>query len=496
MTAALAIPQVEIDREWIARRGLAEFVRRAWGEVEPSAPLVWSWHLEAICEHLAAVSRREIHDLVINVPPGCSKSLGVSVLWPAWVWTWDPGHRWIAASYSERVAYRDADKMRELVKGEWYRGLWPEVEVPQGRGTRDAVSMFKTTAGGFRFTTTVRGQLTGEHGDTMVIDDPIDPQGAAAVSGRELDEVLFWWNSVAQTRFRDHDRSARVCIMQRLHQRDLSAEMRRQGATVLCLPMRFDPGHPDRWRGDPRTRPGELLVPARISEPAVRRLERVLGVMQAAAQLGQRPAPPGGSIFKQADFQYWTELPPGGEWLLSMDCAFKKTEDSSFVVVQAWYRCEGRFYLVDQHRARMDFPASVKALVAMARRYPKAFRKLVEGKANGPAVVAVLKGKLPGLVEIEPDGGKEARAHAVSPLVEAHDVYLPDPERARYDDGRVGARWVTESEPEDPTPGGFVGEVTVFPRAATNDQTDTMTQALNHLASRHASRLAAAMASL
>jgi predicted phage terminase large subunit-like protein len=466
------VPQADLDRERIRRRGFSEFVRRAWSTVDTS-PLVWSWHLDAICEHLEAVTRREIRDLVINVPPGFGKSLLVSVLWPVWVWTVDPQHRWIAASYAgDGVALRDARRARSLVESRWYQERWPHVRFPRDKTASTSVSLYYTTAGGMRYTTTVRGAVTGQHGDTHVIDDPVDPAGANAVSGRELDEVNVWDSETMSTRFRDHRNKARVLVMQRLHARDLSAQWIKNGATVLCLPLRFERDHPHRWPRDPRTNDGELLDPVRMPEAQATALEKSLGPYGSAAQAQQRPAPREGGIFKVGWWKFWTELPAGGTWALSVDCAFKETETSSFVVVQAWYQHGPNFYLVDQTLERMGFERTVAAIRAMAARYPKARRKLVEAKANGAAVVDVLKRDLPGLVLVEPMGGKEARAHAIEPLVSAGNVFLPDPDRAAYDDGRIGAAWVRDE---------FLPEANLFPRASTDDQIDTMTQLLNEL---------------
>src|SRR6266511_747734 len=108
MTALAALPaRTDLDRERVRRGGLREFVKRAWHLVDTS-PLRWNWHMDAVCEHLEAVTRREVTDLVINVPPGCSKSLLVSVLWPAWVWALEPDHRWIATSFDRDLSFRDA----------------------------------------------------------------------------------------------------------------------------------------------------------------------------------------------------------------------------------------------------------------------------------------------------------------------------------------------------------------------------------------------------
>lgn len=468
-------PDVERDRDAIARGGLMEFVRRAWKVVEPSKALIENWHMQAMCECLEAVSKRDIRRLVINIPPSTSKSIIVSVLWLAWHWTWQPGHWWLSGSYSGPAVLRDADRMRSLITSPWYRERWPNVQIPTGRAQSDAVSIFTTTAGGrCRSLTIPGGAWTSEHCDTMDIDDPTSPKLADATSGRNLDAVLEFFHTTALTRFRDHNDNAIVCTAQRLHQRDLPAEMIRLGAEVLCFPMRFEANHPHRSPRDPRTVDGELLDPVRFTPAIVAEMERNLGPYAAAAQLQQRPVPAGGGVFQESWIKYWTELPTGGTWSLSVDCAFKDGAGNSWVVVQVWLHVGPNFYLVDQWREHASFTRTVEMVEAAARAYPLAFEKLIEDKANGSAVIDTLEKKLPGLKAINPDGGKETRAHATTPLVAGGNVLVPHPTNARYADGRRGAPWVEED---------FLPEVLAFPNAATDDQVDTMTQYLNHAAS-------------
>lgn len=491
-----ALSPALVDRELVRRRGLKEFVQVAWPQVEASG-LIWNWHLDAMVEHLEAVTRREIRDLAINVPPGLSKSRVVSILWPAWMWTLDPGRRFLVASFSADVVYRDARKMRELVRSSWFQARWPGlVQFKNDRSASDAVGLFENSARGFRKSDTIQGQWTGEHGDDLVVDDPIDPLGAT--SAAELDAVIEWYTGTMPTRFRDHARSTRTLIMQRIHAKDLTPEFVRAGATVLCLPMRFNPSHPHRWPRDPRTVKGELICPERIPEEEVQRIEKRLGPTRAAAQLDQLPVPPGGGVFQRAWFQFWTELPEKTSgWALSVDCTFKNTSDSDFVVIQVWCTSGPNHYLVDQRRERMGFNATVKAIRAMCEKYPRVVRKLIEDKANGSAVIETLKHELSGVLPVEPDGGKEARANAVQPLVAAGNVFVPHPTRARYSDGRVGAPWVGDArddgtEPMDPAE-TFLHEVTTFPKAEHDDQVDGMTQFLNSVSGSFAARMKAAV---
>src|SRR3954462_14984363 len=112
-----------IDAELVRRGGLLEFVRQAWPLVE-SAPFVASWHIGAMCEFLQAVNARQIRTAVINIPPGCSKSLLVSTLYPAWVWTCAAGERFMCASYDASLSYRDAKPHKDLFTSAWYQRRW------------------------------------------------------------------------------------------------------------------------------------------------------------------------------------------------------------------------------------------------------------------------------------------------------------------------------------------------------------------------------------
>lgn len=485
MTLALSPTAADVDRERVRRRGLREFVRLAWPKVEPAA-LQWSWHHDAMCEHLEAVFKDEIESLVINIPPGMSKSLICSVLYPAWVWTQRPDWRWITASYSDTVVLRDARKARTLIESDWYRERWPEVQLPGDASASKAVGSYYTTAGGMRFSTTVRGSVTGQHGDGHIIDDPHDPAGVASVA--ELEATITWRRETMATRFRDPKHPRNVLVMQRLHERDLTSEFIREGATVLCLPMRFARAHPHRWERDPRTTEGELLMPERYPEAVVQRLETTkLGPTAAAAQLGQLPNPAGGGTFKREYFaRRWVHLPTGGVWTISVDATFKKTDDSDFVAMQAWLSVGTTHYLVDQVRGRMGFAETCVQLLALCEKYPQATGKLIEDKANGSAIIDALKSKVMGLVPVEPEGGKEARAQASEPLWAAGNVVIPDEHHAHYPDGRVGAPWVA----------GFVAEHLAFPRGAHDDQVDASTQYLTRQAKSFASQLEQAMEQL
>jgi predicted phage terminase large subunit-like protein len=237
------------------------------------------------------------------------------------------------------------------------------------------------------------------------------------------------------------------------------------GYEHLCLPAEFAP---DRrcvtsigW-SDPRQDRGELLWPQKFSQADLDGLKKTLGSYRYAAQFQQRPAPAEGGIFKRHWLRYYRpanlELPPVqvrmpdgsvqsfvavplpeqfDEGAQSWDPAFKNLETSDYVVGQVWAAKGADRFLLDQVRERMDMPRMLEAIRALSARYPFAAAKFVEDRANGPAVIASLKHEIPGLIPVNPEGGKIARAAAVSPQIEAGNVYLPHPKIAPWVDALI-----------------------------------------------------------
>jgi predicted phage terminase large subunit-like protein len=254
----------------------------------------------------------------------------------------------------------------------------------------------------------------------------------------------------------------------------------------LCLPAEYEgPGRTTAIGfSDPRTEIGQLLWLERYGPKEIADLKTSLGSYAAAGQLQQRPSPAGGGIFKRHWFRFFqprganlppviVRLPDGtqmsivaieapyqvDEQIQSWDCAFKDLDTSVYVVGQSWGRKGSMFLLGHQMRARMDCPATVTAVREMSRLWPYTGTKLIEDKANGAAVIQMLAREITGLLPVNPQGGKIGRAQAISPLVEAGNVYLPHPDYAP---------WVND----------FIEECVQFPNGAHDDQVDAMTQAL------------------
>lgn len=340
---------------------LTEFLKSGWRYIDPS-PYVPGWHLDAIAEHLEAVTRGEIRRLLINVPPRTSKSSMVSVAWPAWTWCRaddtplsGPQVQFLFASYAQSLSLRDSVKMRRLVESPWYQKQWGSRFVLTS--DQNTKIRFENDRGGYRLATSVGGALTGEGAGIIVCDDPHNAVEMESETVRRA--TLAWWDESLSTRLNDPKTGAFVVIMQRLHEEDLSGHIlsRQEGDwTHLCLPMRFDPSRrceTDIGFTDPRKEDGELLCPERFGEKEVSDLESRLGPFAAAGQLDQAPTPRGGGIIKKEWWQPWTEdhYPACELVIASLDTAYTEKEENDASALTIWGLFRG-----GGERAAKDYP--------------------------------------------------------------------------------------------------------------------------------------------
>lgn len=293
--------QNNLDRD-IERAGvsLSSFTKAAWHVLEPGQPYKHGWHLDAISDHLEAVTQGQILRLLINIPPGTMKSLSVGVMWPAWEWGPQglPHMRYLGTSHSLPLGIRDNLKMRRLITSEWYQERWGrQVELTSDQ---NAKTKFENTATGFREAMAFTG-LTGSRGDRVLIDDPLSVDNANSDAERE--NVNSTFRESVPTRLNNPDRSAIVVVMQRLHEEDVSGLIMANdfGYEHLMLPMEFEPErrcYTSIGFKDPRTQEGELLFPERFPREVVERDKKVMDAYAVAGQFQQRPAPREGGLFK------------------------------------------------------------------------------------------------------------------------------------------------------------------------------------------------------
>lgn len=409
--------------------------------------------------------------LIITMSPQEGKSTRVAKDFPTWVLKHRPHTRIVTASYGQGLANRNGRAIRNTIQTNPQLGM----RIAADNGSASEWQLQGHHGGGV-VSVGIGAGLTGRPADLMVIDDPIKDR-TEADSKVFRQNVWDWWTDVASTRLAPG--APVVVILTRWHKDDFAGRLlaAEDGHLwrVVNIPAQAD-HNPDEGHVDALGRaPGEYMLSARGRTTAQWEAIKTRSGSRTWNALYQgRPTSAGGGMFKRDDWGTYDHplhvvrddgahlLSHYDDLLISWDLTFKGTEGTDFVCGQVWMRRGADAYLLDQVHARMDFPETCRQVRQLAARWPQALLKIVEDKANGPAVIAQLRRTVPGIVPEEPQGGKEARAAAVSPLVEARNVWLPSPEMAP---------WV----------GGFIDEAADFPTAAHDDQVDAMTQALNRL---------------
>ena len=317
----------EIDKALCELR-LLHFVRAMWPVLEPGVRLTEGRPLDAICEHLEAVSDGEIRRLLINVPPGATKSMLTNVFWPCWIWgpRRRPSARFLSIAYNAGLTRRDNRRSRILLESERFRSVWPEVVL---NPSEQNIDKFSNMSHGFRMASSTGGRVMGERADIVILDDPNDT--AKVESEQTIESTLQFFTEVLPTRINDPNTSCMVVIMQRVHARDVSGFILSQelGWEHLCLPMEYESdrrcvtsiGFEDWRRTD-----GELLWPERFPKEYLEselypQMRSWGGEFAIAGQMQQRPVSREGGMFRPSRIEIVDEVPDGGTSVRGWDLA-------------------------------------------------------------------------------------------------------------------------------------------------------------------------------
>ena len=309
----------------LSRRSLFTFMQDFWDCVCQDE-LKLNRHINTLCEeledvaHQVAERRPRDYDLIFNIPPGTTKSLTTTVFWPVWCWTKWPWMSFITASYSSPLSLEHAEKSRDLIRSEKFKAVFPELEIKRDKDAKGNFQIIRHVLengrrtkelGGTRFSTSVGGTVTGYHGHILIVDDPIDP--SAAASEAELKSTNAWMDQTLPTRKKDKEATPIVMIMQRLHEDDPTGHWLAKGKTNVrhvCLPGEIKnfrkqvspPEFIDKYVDD-------LLDPVRLGWDALKDLKANLGQYGYSGQIGQKPVPPGGGMFRVERFQIIENMP-------------------------------------------------------------------------------------------------------------------------------------------------------------------------------------------
>ena len=412
-------------------------------------------HTELICRALQPIADGFQKYLIVELPPRHSKSMTITESFPSYFLGKNPQKRVIATAYSDELA-RKFGRFNRNKLAEFGPLLFGE-EIDQGKSASNNWNILGSRGG--MVATGIGGSITGEGADLLIIDDPIK-NAEEANSATMREKVWSEWESTLSTRL--HNGGSVIVVMTRWHEDDLVGRLLERSPhdwERLRLPAIAEDDDDLLGRSV-----GQALCPELgFTKEWAALKKREVGSTVWASLYQQRPAPAEGAIFNRGWWKYYRTPPSRFEEIVqSWDLAFKGTDGSDYVVGQIWGRVGADKYLLDQVRDRMDFPATLQAFRSLSAKWPRARAKLVEDKANGPAVIATLKREIAGIIPVEPEGGKVVRAQAVTADIEAGNVFIPEPTRAP---------WVHD----------YVEEFASFPNGKNDDQVDCTTQALNRL---------------
>lgn len=414
-------------------------------------------HLDVLDDALMKVSEGEIKRLIVTMPPRHGKSERVSRKFPAWHIGRNPNDEIILASYSIDLSRGFSRIARDTLSGNV--GVF-DTEVDANNKSSESWGISDHRGG--LHAAGVGGPITGKGAKIAIIDDPVK-NAEEADSETMREKIWEWYTSTLYTRLTPDGRI--VVVMTRWHEDDLVGRLLKKESdeikegvhkgerwTVINFPALAE-------KDDYLQRPeGEPLWPEQgFDKERMEQIKVDVGSRVFNALYQQRPSAADGNILKRDWWSYYDSAPPFASMLISVDATFKDEDTSDFVVIQVWGKVQANMYLVDQVRAKMNFPATIQTIRNVTKKYPEAHWKLVEDKANGSAIIATLHREIGGIVAINPEGGKVARVNAVSAYIESGNVFLPR------------ASWIQD----------FVEEAASFPNGKHDDQVDAMSQALH-----------------
>ena len=439
---------------------LREFVRGAWGIVEPSRAFIPAWHVDAISEHLEAVDAGQIKRLIINIPPRYGKSTLVSVLWPSWSWTEKPWSRWVFCSYASGLSVKHSRDRRLIIESDWYSEKWGNrVRLADDQNQK---AEFQNTARGHMIATSVGGTITGKGCTRLVIDDLINPFSAESKAERE--SAVEFYRTTLSTRL-DDESAAIVAIEQRTHRADLTGSVLPDGEwTHLKLPAVAEQRERIVFPISGRTierEPGELLWPERHSAAALDSQKVRMGSRAFNAQFQQAPVSEEGAIFKRAWWKTYREMPTVERKGWFWDTAVKTGEKNDFTVGMLIAQCADGYYVERMVKERMEYPDLKRAIETNQEANP-ADVVVIEDKSSGQQVIQDLRRDSRHPVVPFDAGGKDKilRANLTSPTVEAGKVFLPQ-----------ATKWVAD----------LIETMAAFPDVEHDDEVDAFTSGIIYL---------------
>ncbi|WP_138481583.1 phage terminase large subunit [Dyadobacter bucti] len=458
----------DIERE-ACRDSFYEFLQSFWDVIIKETP-VFNWHIKFLCDELQELSksivRREAkpYDLIVNIPPGTTKSTVTTIMWPAWLWTQDPTIRIITNSYSMDLSIEHAVKSRDILTSEKFKRLFPEVKIRKDKGAK---SSYENTNTGARYTTSTGGTITGKHAHILISDDPLNPSQAASDADRKAANEH---TKTLSSRKVDKANTPVITIMQRLHEEDVTGYLlKKKGEKIRHLNLPAEDSE--------KVLPAEvrakyisgLLDPVRLNRSVLDEALTDLGSMGYAGQYDQSPTAKGGNIVKATWFKYMSSASfqsirtPQNPVVFFMDTAYTdKDQDNDPTGIIATCKIGADLYITKAAKVYKEFPELIKFVPDWVRAngYSNQSTLRIEPKASGLSVVQQLKRTTDINITTTPTpkDDKKTRLTASSPKIECGRVIL-----------------ITDTWNED-----FVDEICGFPNKTHDEYVDLIAYAVDY----------------
>ena len=446
----------------LCRKRLFPFLMRAFAFIHPDEPpLAKAWYLLAMCRWLERAEAGELPRSLISIQPRTLKSFTVAIVWPCWLLGRNPSAKVMVGTYGETLSAEHADTRRRIMESEWYQQLFPRTQLAK-RGNRSGT--LATSAGGRVASVSVGGPVTGRGADYIVLDDVMKADAATSEAARE--EVRNWFSVTLTQRITDKRAGVILSIQQRICEDDLPGELIEKGYELLKLPAIADrdyeveigPGLTHRWER------GELLDPVRFPKEVLEQERLNLGAQHYSAQYLQDPIADEGNLVRTEWFKRFEgelELHWFDKIVQSWDPAATDLPTSDYSACTTWGVVAGRYFLLDIHRARREYPALKRHVIALRAKW-NADHVIIERSSNGLALVQQLRSEGPFNPVAWPPAGmrqldKSERLLAQTGQIEEGRVWLPD-----QLDGLET----------------FLKEIRAFPGGRYDDQVDSLTQML------------------
>lgn len=435
--------------------------------------MVYNWHMGELCNELEKVGRKVIsredkdYDLIVNIPPGTTKSTITTIVFPVWLWMNDPSIRIISNSYSSAVSIEHAMRSRDILDSEKFKTLFPEIRI---RGDKSGKQHYENVLGGTRYAVSTGGSVTGSHAHIIINDDPQNPSQANSEACRLIANEH---TKTLSTRKVNKSLTPTILIMQRLHEEDVTGYVlskKEDAIRHIKLPSEIT----EETRAVPeylneKYIDGIYLDKNRLSRKVMQEALTDLGTRGYNGQFLQNPTAEGGDIIKKEWIQIisqsqFAQLSYDKKYTIEffLDTAYTdKTENDPSGII-ACTKIGNNLYITSATKVRKEFPELIKFIPewVKANGYDSSSMVRIEPKANGLSVIQTLQRdtainvtKTP-----SPKDDKKTRLNSVAPKVESGRVILVD------------GSWNED----------FIAEITGFPNALHDEYVDVMVYAINH----------------